>query len=200
MKVCTRCKIEKPKAEFNRSAGKKDGLYSHCKLCKSETARIYREANPEKVLALLSKWRSENRERISDYGREWYASDPERKVIYAREWRKINPGYSKEYREANPEKIAANDRKRRALKSGAEGSHTTADVNAIFDGQRGKCANCEKKLFKSGANKFHIDHIQPLSKGGSNWPGNLQCLCPTCNVRKSAKDPLAWAKEQGRLL
>lgn len=83
---------------------------------------------------------------------------------------------------------------------GAEGSHTGKDVQAIFQNQRGLCANCKKKLFKSGAKKYHVDHVIPLAKGGSNWPSNLQCLCPTCNMRKGAKDPLDWAKENGRLL
>jgi 5-methylcytosine-specific restriction endonuclease McrA len=40
----------------------------------------------------------------------------------------------------------------------------------------------------------------PLARGGSNDRLNLQCLCPQCNLSKNAKDPIAWAREQGRLL
>jgi 5-methylcytosine-specific restriction endonuclease McrA len=34
---------------------------------------------------------------------------------------------------------------------------------------------------------YHVDHKQPVSRGGSNWPENLAVTCPTCNLRKSDK-------------
>jgi len=40
----------------------------------------------------------------------------------------------------------------------------------------------------------------PLSRGGSNDKYNLQLLCPTCNLKKSAKDPIDFAQENGNLL
>ena len=71
---------------------------------------------------------------------------------------------------------------------------------SIFDSQSGLCATCETKLFKSGKNKFHADHIKPLAKGGANDRYNIQCLCPACNFSKGSKDPIDWAQKNGKLL
>lgn len=62
--------------------------------------------------------------------------------------------------------------------------------------QKGKCINCKKDL----KGKYHIDHIHPVARGGTNHYWNLQLLCPSCNCRKHAKDPYDWANENGRLL
>jgi hypothetical protein len=40
---------------------------------------------------------------------------------------------------------------------------------------------------------FHIDHIHPRSRGGSDDPSNLQLLCATCNLHKHAKLMKDWA-------
>jgi 5-methylcytosine-specific restriction endonuclease McrA len=31
---------------------------------------------------------------------------------------------------------------------------------------------------------FHIDHIIPVARGGTNHPDNLTLACPTCNLEK----------------
>ena len=66
----------------------------------------------------------------------------------------------------------------------------------LYSLQKGRCINCTKPL----KNKYHIDHIQPVARGGTNHQWNLQLLCPSCNCRKHAKDPIVWANENGRLL
>ena len=43
------------------------------------------------------------------------------------------------------------------------------------------CAHC------GTSDDLSIDHIKPLSKGGTNEPANMQCLCLPCNVAKAAK-------------
>ena len=57
------------------------------------------------------------------------------------------------------------------------------EVVYIRDG--GICMICGKKVKH---NNFHVDHIQPISKGGSEWDlANLECTCPKCNLSKGAK-------------
>ena len=70
------------------------------------------------------------------------------------------------------------------------------DVINMLSKQNNKCATCQTDI----ASNFHVDHIMPIALGGNNWPSNLQCLCPSCNLRKNAKHPDDWAKENGKLL
>lgn len=79
----------------------------------------------------------------------------------------------------------------------AEGHYEKKDIEKLESNQKGKCVNCHVKLNRTG---YHVDHIFPIFLGGSNWPSNLQLLCPSCNCKKNAKHPLEWAKENGRLL
>jgi hypothetical protein len=39
---------------------------------------------------------------------------------------------------------------------------------------------------------FEIDHIHPISRGGSNWDGNLCVACLPCNRSKSDKTVAEW--------
>jgi hypothetical protein len=45
------------------------------------------------------------------------------------------------------------------------------------------CQSCGATV-EDGA-KLEIDHIKPVSKGGTNDPDNLQVLCKDCNLGKS---------------
>ena len=47
------------------------------------------------------------------------------------------------------------------------------------------CQACGAKA-ADGA-ELHIDHIHPVSKGGTNDPTNLQALCRDCNIGKGAR-------------
>ncbi|WP_425128151.1 HNH endonuclease [Burkholderia pseudomallei] len=85
---------------------------------------------------------------------------------------------------------------RRARIAAAGGTFTKSDIDEIFRRQKGKCAWCGASI----KNGFHRDHRVPLAKGGSNDRSNIDLLCPKCNVRKSNKDPIKWAQEQGKLL
>ena len=63
----------------------------------------------------------------------------------------------------------------------------------IYTQQKGLCWWCSKFVGLS----FEIDHRVPLTKGGTNDPGNIVVSCHECN--KGKKDKNAW-EFNGRLL
>ena len=149
----------------------------------------YMAANKEKISAQRAKFYIENATRLCDRQRKYYENNVERISLVKNKW------YL-----ANRERFYSYVRNRKAKKKAAAGKHTHKDVADLFTKQRGKCVYCKEKLVKSGSNKFHVDHIIPLSKGGSNWPHNIQLLCRPCNQRKHATDPIEWAQRIGFLI
>jgi len=169
-----------------------------------ECATIRRTQNPEANRATRKAWCVRNPEKVREEKRTYYARNPDRKKASAAKTRAKNPekaranknAWSKAWAKANPEKRSIYRRNNRAIRLSAEGSHTLEDVQRIYSAQKGKCACCKTKVGK----KYHVDHIQPLAKGGNNWPSNLQILCPTCNIRKNALDPVEFMQSRGMLL
>jgi hypothetical protein len=52
-----------------------------------------------------------------------------------------------------------------------------------------RCEYCRLHSALQGA-VFHIDHVRPLSAGGTDDFDNLSYACPTCNLAKSNCDSL----------
>jgi 5-methylcytosine-specific restriction endonuclease McrA len=168
-------------------------------LARSEAAR---ERDREKS----KRYRAANLDRLKARLKAWYETNKERHARNVKEWKKKNPDCEKD-RQATDERKAylAVQRHRRRC---AGGSHKPADLLAILKLQKHRCAYCRDSLKKDRGKKpsgmkrprWHMDHIVPIVKGGTNDPANIQALCPSCNQRKHAKDPLVFAREIGRLL
>lgn len=204
MKTCSRCNIEKRECFFSKEASAKDGLKRLCKQCISLWNKEHRKNNKEIAFLRDKRYREKNPEKVRESSRKWREKNKEKKIESSRAYQERNRDkvnkYSREWAKKNSDRKNSYSRNRRALSKSSEGSHTHDDVVRIFNMQNRMCANCGERLFRSGKKRMHVDHIVPLSLGGSNWPGNLQCLCPTCNLKKSSKHPADWAKQQGRLI
>jgi hypothetical protein len=160
-----------------RSHAKSSGLtrYFTGKPCKHGHL-AERFTNTGHCVMCVKAWALENPEKYRDIGRAWVVENPEKRRLISRAGASI----------------------RRARKRAAEGSYTPKQIRELSAKQRHCCAepSCRKSIKK----EYHIDHVMPLALGGSNWITNIQLLCPTCNMRKRAKDPITWAQENGRLL
>lgn len=170
-----------------------------CTECAKLKTQQWREENPEKDAESRRKSLRKWVERHPEQHRENCKSHREKNIERHRERGRIS---SKKRRLLKPDEMRATQRradaKRRAAKLGCVDHYTVADVDRILMLQGQRCPECCADI--SDRSSRHIDHIMPLSKGGSNGPENIQILCKPCNLQKQAIDPYDFARRKGRLL
>lgn len=219
IKTCRACGAAKSMDQFNRDRSSKDGHTGRCRSCCSEANALRYLANADAIKAAVAAYQIANAEKVTAWKRQhytknfalysarnsvWYRANSEKVKASVRKWAEQNPdrkaAHRRQWKEANPDVHAAVHRAaqatRRARSRRAQGFHSASDIQRILLSQRNRCAECRSILGRN----FHVDHVIPLSRGGSNWPTNLQCLCGPCNQRKGSIDPIEYAQRQGRLL
>lgn len=214
-KICTQCGRELlANLDYFRPEKRgRFGLYSQCRTCENEKRRKYHKEisaaiakrqkeyhkkyyidNVEKIRARARKWHHDHLEHVHKKNRSWRKNNHERK-------NEINRIYAKNNREKLRQKLqrwrntergriltALYARNRRATIKFSEIRHTFEDIQKQYQSQKGLCWWCSCFV----GNIYHVDHIVPLSRGGSNGPENIVIACPTCNVRKNSKLPFEW--------
>lgn len=69
---------------------------------------------------------------------------------------------------------------------------------AHFLAAGGRCAGCGMRI--GPGQRWDLDHIVPLSEGGSNGEDNLQVLCRTCHGGKTRREQSEAGKARRRRL
>lgn len=183
---------------FHRQKQGKHGVTSQCRECRSLYKRAY-DTRPEVVarreaVRLAYNARPEIQEHRREYQREYYERNQERIALRDSqpEARERNNHASQKYRTTKKGKEVqrAAKQKRRAQKRHSSEQFTADDVLTQFTAQKGLCWWCGKPL---DPQNYHVDHIIPLSKGGSNSPRNICCAHPLCNLSKTDKMPWEFA-------
>ena len=70
------------------------------------------------------------------------------------------------------------EHRRRARKARSGGTYTIAEWQSLCERTGNRCLAC------GDAGPLTVDHIVPISKGGSNSIANIQPLCLPCNLSK----------------
>lgn len=170
-----------------------------------DRVREIENASNAKRREAMAQWREEHRDHLKEYFKKRHLDlkaighfeTPEvkmRRRAYYEANKERLLACSSARKKANPEAARRHNHKRRAALGGG-GNLSVGIVAKLLALQRGRCANC--RLVMSAP---QIDHIVPVSRGGTNTDDNVQLLCRKCNCKKHAKDPIVFAQEQGRLL
>ncbi len=149
---------------------------------KAETLKAWRHANPEKKKAAQDRAYAKaqidpvaiakNRANAA----KGQKADPERANAANRKWRREHPEQSAAIAKAN----CANRRL-------APGKLTTVQVRDLREAADDVCAYC-LQLYA----RLVLEHVIPISRGGTNTPDNIVMSCQRCNNSKGTKTPLEF--------
>lgn len=169
IKVCTKCGDPKPTSDYY--SGKQP-----CKECTKKRRRERYAADSKRGLEINARYVARNPEKIRAYKARWHMENAELVRQRARDWAASNP----ERQKAN---LARSFARRRALERSVPGTFDAESMRQMYEDQDGLCAYCEVPLH----GRFHVEHMVPLSRGGSNYWHNVALACPECNATKGNK-------------
>ena len=152
--------------------------------CHKEYRKKWRNEYPEKYKAQVERRRVKRREsgdpyyhkhkeEIKERRRAKRAVDNEKDRERSRQWKLDHP-------EQVRERKAIDQNNRRARKNNG-GKFTKAEWSAMKNKYDNKCLCCKEEK------PLTIDHVTPISRGGTNAADNIQPLCLRCNVLKMTK-------------
>ena len=129
-----------------------------------------------------------------DNNKRWVAENPEKIAVIKKRYRdnnkeKVSNG-NKRWEQANPEKVKRKVTRRRALKKKAI-TYFLSDKD-LRKLSAATCFFCTRKADT-------IEHLIPLTRGGTHGIGNLVAACRSCNSSKGNKFFMEWKKSEVKL-
>jgi len=146
---------------------------SHLEECR-ERCRKWQQKNVEYIKKYKKKYRIEHKNYIIEYNVEWRTKNKEYNKNRIKKWIADNYYHVLVYNRARQSK----------LKILSDGSITNEAILSLLGKQNSICLMCGKDI----SNCYTLDHIKPISKGGTNSIFNIQLLCKSCNCKKGNRE------------
>lgn len=172
-KTCSNCKQTKPLSAFNRNS-------NYCRPCSNAKSKLWYQNNKSRAKQTHDDFIADN----PTYNAVYYEENKEQFIKWQREWYVTNKDRLKpirlDYYNTHKQQYLEAVHRRRALIENA-GTFTMAEFIALCEACNYICPACHEKAVLT------VDHVVPLSKGGSNTIDNIQPLCGKCNRSKRRK-------------
>jgi 5-methylcytosine-specific restriction endonuclease McrA len=166
IKICNKCGEAKQIKEFSKNKYAQDGYQYQCKTCN----KIYRQSDERK--------RSNKKYDQSDKGKQ-----TKKRYHQSQKGKRTK----KRFLRTDKGKLShqRNETIRRTRKTKAGGSYIAIEWFNLCKFYGFHCLKCNKEF---PFEQLTLDHIKPVSKGGSSFIWNIQPLCGKCNSNKGAKE------------
>lgn len=105
MKICTKCKQQKPFDSFYKTAKQKDGLQTRCITCTKEYKKDYYKLNKDKINEKNRKYHQINSQKINQQKTQYIKKNIDKLKEYRKQYGRENFKKRKEYLQFNADKI-----------------------------------------------------------------------------------------------
>lgn len=188
-KTCTKCGQVKSLSDFYKRL---DSHQTQCKECQLKAHKQHYKANAELLRQRAKDYRAKNPEKVKAARLAWKQANKEKNVEsvlrYQRKYPEKHTAATAAYRARNKDKYRNYSQNRRVRKeNNGVFLITDKELSRILSRP---CANCQS------FDRPTLDHIIPISLGGTHSIGNLQALCMPCNSSKANRVMTVWRKAQ----
>jgi len=184
MKHCTKCNTTKSLDDFYKNKTSRDGRNTYCKCCWNHYMREQNRKHKDRRAAAVAAWYRRNKQHKAEISAQWRAKNKHRIRFVQAQYRANNKQELMHKRSQwaadNPHLVRANAQRQRAKRHNAPVyTITLKDLIRVLTSPCAipECANSD----------IEMDHIIPLSRGGTHGIGNLQSLCSHHNRTKHNK-------------
>lgn len=182
LRICKRCGVPKPVNDFHKDGGSPDGLRAQCKPCRNSFMAAYYEENRDSRMAYEQHRRTHQADHLRALDMARYERHKDRRIALASD----------------------NVRTRRARLT-ATVVDPKVTVKQLRKIHGDNCCYCGIELdFVRGRrgegiarNRATLEHVLPLSRGGTHTFENTKIACHRCNVSKNSKTVAEWEAWKG---
>lgn len=177
LRVCKACGVAKPESEYHKDKGGSDGLRAQCKPCRNGYMAGYYEENREAKVDYERSRRLNNGDHMRAWDRARYESQREKRIAIAEQY-----GHVRRARLANVESEPGVTVKR-LRKDLGDGCCYCGVLMDFVPRKRGEGISPRRAT---------LEHVIPISRGGTHTFDNASLACHSCNTSKNNKPLLEW--------
>lgn len=176
LRVCSKCSTPKPESKFHRDKGGSNGRRAACAECELAIEKSRYEGKRDSILIKMKEYRELNLTALRERDRQRYERDREKRI-----------------------ELATMHTHLRRARLKATVSDTGISVIALRKRFGDNCQYCKIPLdFKAAKRgtiapaRASVEHVLPLSKGGTHTWDNVTLICHRCNTSKNCKTLDEW--------